>query len=251
MTTPLDLINMALKCSGVLGVGQTAMAEDTTDALRICNQMLSQWQRKRWLIWHLADVAVTLGSASTYTVGLGGDFNVARPDRIEAAFLRQIVNATAYQPDWPIPVIDNREDYNRVALKSAPGLPFYVFYDPAYPLGILHTQPAAQTNFYELHISVKEQIGQFANLTTVIALPPEYEEAIQYNLAVRLRPMYQLPPEPTITALALTALNTLRNANTAIPRLQIPSVLLNQDGSWFNTGGFREANLELDVSVLG
>jgi hypothetical protein len=33
MTTAADIINLALKDSGVLGIGQTAQAEDTTDTL--------------------------------------------------------------------------------------------------------------------------------------------------------------------------------------------------------------------------
>jgi hypothetical protein len=52
-------------------------------------------------------------------------------------------------------------------------------------------------------------------------LPPEYQEALLYNLAARLRPMYGLPPEPTITSMAVTTLNVIRNANAQIPRLTI------------------------------
>jgi hypothetical protein len=35
--------------------------------------------------------------------------------------------------------------------------------------------------------------------------------------------MYQLPPEPTLISLATDALNVLRNANAAIPRLRMPA----------------------------
>lgn len=88
--TALDIVTQALKESGVIGVGQTPLAEDVNDSFTRLNWMLSQWAKKRWLVWQL----VTLSKISTgqqfYTVGPGGDFDVVnRPDRIESAFLRQ------------------------------------------------------------------------------------------------------------------------------------------------------------------
>lgn len=43
MTTAADIINQALKDIGVLGMGETATAEDATDGLDALNQMLGQW----------------------------------------------------------------------------------------------------------------------------------------------------------------------------------------------------------------
>ena len=50
ISTVGDLITLALKDSGVLGAGQTALAEDMNDALSRLNMMLGQWNRRRWLI---------------------------------------------------------------------------------------------------------------------------------------------------------------------------------------------------------
>lgn len=61
-----------------------------------------------------------------------------------------------------------------------------------------------------------------ANLDSEILMPPEYEEALYYNLAIRLASMYQLPANPDTKSLAKAALNTLRVANTQIPRLIMP-----------------------------
>src|ERR1700722_5997638 len=89
--TPLDIVTQALKKAGVLGVGQTPLAEDTNDAFYDLNDMIAQWARKRWLMWHLLDVPLVSTGAMSYTVGIGGNFNTPRPDRLEAAFFRQIV----------------------------------------------------------------------------------------------------------------------------------------------------------------
>ena len=40
-TTPSDLITLALKTANVLGVGQTASAEDMNDAFNLLNMMMA------------------------------------------------------------------------------------------------------------------------------------------------------------------------------------------------------------------
>lgn len=227
MTTPNDIINQALKDAGIVGVGQTAMAEDVNDAFTILNQMLSQWNRKRWLIFHLLDLSVASTGAVSYSVGSGGDIDSARPDRLEAAYYRQIVAQTPpNQVDFPLQILESREDYSRITLKQLVTVPQYVFYDAAFPLGNVYPWPVIPATNYELHIIVKAQLSKFVSLVQDIQLPDEYEAALRYNLGVRLRPSYQLPADPQLSALAQDALNTIRNANAQVPRLRMPVGLI-------------------------
>lgn len=221
MATAGDIITLALKQAGIIGVGQTAQAEDSTDCLTILNMMISQWQKKRWLVYHLVDVGLNCTGAQSYTVGPGGDFDVARPDRLEAAFFRQIVQSQPAQIDYPLELLQSREDYNNIALKQLTSFPSYIFYDAAYPLGSVYPWPIP-SNLYSLHLTLKETLQSFLNLTDAVNLPPEYQAAILYNLSARIRPMYQLQPDPTITAMAEDALNVIRNANAQVPRLTMP-----------------------------
>lgn len=88
--TPLDIITMALKRARVLGVGQTVSAEDADTAFRELNVMMAQWAKERYLVYTLVQLAKMCTGAQSYTVGPGGDFDVAlRPDIIDAAFIRQ------------------------------------------------------------------------------------------------------------------------------------------------------------------
>ena len=125
MANPLptagSIINLALKMAGVLGVGQTASAEDSNDALTLLNAMLAQWQRKRWLVYSLDDVSFAATGAQSYTVGTGQNINITRPDRIEAAFVR-LVNGTQ-AVDYPLDLLGSREDYNNIALKGLSTFP--------------------------------------------------------------------------------------------------------------------------------
>jgi len=74
-TTVNDLCIAALKECGQVGVGQTAVAEDITDAWARLQWMLQQWQRKRWLVYHLVDYSIICTGAETYTFGPGGQIN--------------------------------------------------------------------------------------------------------------------------------------------------------------------------------
>lgn len=228
MTTPLDIITQALKKAGILGVGQTPLAEDTNDAYSDLQDMLGQWQRKRWLIWHLVDYAFQSTGAISYTVGPNSNFPInPRPDKIESAFFRQIINESApNQIDYPLDIIEAREDYNRISLKQLISFPQYIFYDSAFPVGRVYPWPVIQDNLYELHITVKETLAQFTSLKQDIILPLEYMAALKFNLAIRLRQAYQLPPDAALVGLAKDALNVIRNANFQVARLQIPSTLI-------------------------
>lgn len=64
-------------------------------------------------------------------------------------------------------------------------------------------------------------------------MPPEYEEAIRYNLTIRFCEMYQYPLNPNTVLLAKAALNTLRVSNAQIPTLKMPNSLRNRNGGGF------------------
>jgi hypothetical protein len=226
MTTAADLIAQALKIAGVIGVGQAAAAEDTNDALLHLNQMISQWNRKRWLVYHLIDAALTSTGAQSYAVGTGGDFNIPRPDRLEAAYFRQLVNDAPNLVDYPLTILASREDYSRIRLKTLSTWPETIFYDAAYPMGLVYPHPVPMAGLFELHLVTKDTLGQFATPATAVSLPPEYLAALLWNLAVRLRSAYQMPPDAVAVAVAKDALAVIRNANTQIPRLRMPSTVV-------------------------
>jgi hypothetical protein len=227
MTTPQDIIRTALKKAGILGAGQIALSEDTNDAYSDLQDMLGQWQRKRWLIWHLVTYSTPgVSNQLSYTAGPAGNFAInPRPDKIESAFFRQVIVSQPNQIDYPLEIITSMEDYNRISLKQLTTFPQYVFYDSAFPTGLVYPWPLLIPQ-YTLFITVKETLSQFTSLSQTISLPLEYFAALKFNLAVRLRQAYQLPPDAALIALAKDSLNVIRNANLQIPRLQIPTDLV-------------------------
>ena len=226
MTTVVDLIDLALLDAGIIGQGQSASAEDANNAFRRLNWMLAQWTRKRWLVYALEDVSCATTGAQFYTIGTGGDFNMTRPDRLETGcFFRQGSGASAV--DYPLQLLNSREDYNQIVMKAMGTWPSSVFYDNAYPIGKIYPWPVPASGF-TLHLNVKTPLAQLTGLTQTIAFPPEYEGALFYNLIVRLRAAYQMPPDQVMVALARDALNVLREANTQVATLNMPNAVINR-----------------------
>lgn len=227
MTTPSDIILSALKKAAIVGAGQNASAEDMNDAFADLNQMIAQWAVKRWMVYHLVDVVKVSTGAQSYTVGSGGDFNVTiRPDRLEAAFVRQIVNGSGNNVDTPLTIIEARETYNQISLKTLGSFPYCIFYDAAFPTGIVYPWPVPQASIYEIHLTLKAVLSQFSALNQVISLPLQYIPALIWNLAGRLAASYGMPVTPAIVGLAKDAMNVIRNSNTQIPLLNMPPGLI-------------------------
>lgn len=242
-TTLGDLITSALKECGAIGKGQSPTAEDMNDAWVRWQWMMEEWERKRWLVYHNVTIVVQSTGAMTYTVGPGGNFNTDfsgdfsrsadvvianRPNRLEAAFRRQYGVNGSLNIDTPLTLLQSMEDYSRIGLKGMSSLPEAIFYDPAWPQGILYPWPIPQANLYGIGIVIREQLPvKVLKLNTVINLPYEYFSAINYNLALRLRGKYGIPaPPPQIDDLmrqAKSSLATLRGANIAIAELVVPA----------------------------
>lgn len=226
--TVADLLVNMLRDGGLVGDDEQPEQPMINRALRQMNWQLAQWARHRYLIYRLVDYAIPSTGAQTYAVGLGQSVNInPRPDRLEAAFLR-IVNTTApgsLPVDLPLDVIQSREDYNRIVIKTLGTLPWRIFYDPVWPVGVLYPWPIPQATIYELHVTFKETLRRFAGLQEKVNFPPEYEAALNWGGARIMRAAYQLPADPEVTQLARRALNAIRLANVAVPTLTMPDAV--------------------------
>ena len=228
--TVREICTLALKEAGVLGVGQTALAEDMNDAFTLFRRMVDAWQKQRWLVPNLTSVSFVLTGAKSYTIGPGGNFNYPlRPSQIKAGYIIQR-NTGPTPVSMPMRQIFSYEDYaNGIAVKDLQSLPYLFFYDNSYTggLGNVFIWPVGSSQ-YEAHLIIQAQISfptDLSTLDTTFNLPAEYEEAIHYNLCLRLRSMYQTAPTPVQIKLAKVGLNTLRKANIQVPTSGMPSGL--------------------------
>lgn len=226
MTTPIDLIRDSLLVSGIR-LQDTIYADDIHVGFRHLNMMIPQWAQKRWIVYALDDISFVANGAISYSIGPGQNYDVVRPSNLEAAYCRLLNAGSAPNTvDYPLKVIEAREDYSQITLKNMSSLPSIVWYDSSYPIGQVFVWPIPNAGQYEIHLIVKTPLNQFTDLTTDIVLPPEYIDALMWNLASRLHSVYGLPPNPIVVSEAAKSLNVIRGANSQIGHLSLPGSIL-------------------------
>lgn len=216
MTTPLDLIQLALKISGAIGEGQTPDPSQTNDAFFLLNSILTEWQLYRFLVYDLINTTLPATGATSYTVGPTGDFSVSgvRPDKIDAAFVTLISSG---EDTYCYPFM-SREGYDRIINKAETGIPISFYYDPTLTTnGTIFFWPVPAATF-NIHINCKAFLGQFASLTETITLPRQYITALTWGLAAQLKPLYGLPADPQVTQRASATLTALANSISQVPQ---------------------------------
>ncbi len=217
MTTVAAVLDFALKDAGVLGEGETATAEMYADTFATLNQMLALWQVERLYVYGMVENSFAPSGAVSYTVGTGGDLNMARPDSITSAFWR--LNSL----DYPLRMISTFEEYETLCQKTQAGEPCLAFYQPSYPLGTLYVYPQPSTG--TIHVISKVQFPTLATTASTITLPPEYIMPIRFSLAEYICLMSDLNIKPTLARMAFNARKVLRRNNVRIPELGMPAAI--------------------------
>jgi hypothetical protein len=235
-TTPSDIISLALKTANVIGVGQTPLAQDINDSFNQLNMMMAQWQRRRYMVYELVTVSLQSTGAESYTIGLGQQFNITRPVKLEFAYFR-MNSGTPLPVDYPLQVLRAQEDYDRISIKNLNAFPQYVYYDTGYPVGNIFVWPVPN-NQYEIFLSVMVQLQKFNTISDQIVLPPEYLDALHWNLARRLCVVYGVPITPELTGYAEASMRAIEEVNSQIPLLHMPVALRGKSGAYNIYGDF-------------
>jgi hypothetical protein len=253
-------------------------SKDVSDAFALLVMMLHQWQRKRWLIWNEQEVSVVSTGANWYTIGPGQNIDVARPDKVHAAWVRLApfvynvpsdtplpealpfrlganpATATHNPVDIPLAIIESKEDWSGIAIKDLKSIPAAVFYDSSFPVGRVYFWPVPPNATYEMHLVIKASLPVYQGLDDDLGLPPEYLDAVVNNLAVRIATASGGQVSPLLLAEARASLNTIRMANSQIPLLSMPAALSGHRGgdvsSWAGRG-LNQAWTVGGTSVLG
>lgn len=225
MTTARDLITRSMRLMRVIGAKDTPDAEEMTDGLRALNAMLDKFWLEGYMVyrWETASHALTAGDGD-YTIGTGGDINVTRPNSIPDAYIRY--NTV----DYPLEIIAS-QDYDSIPIKSISAIPDRLYYDPAYPLGVIYLFPVPVASM-TLYYSSPKRLESFANLSDTIDLPPGYEDMLAYQLAVHYSPEFGVEPSPTVIAMARESKAIIKRSNTKQRTISVDSALLG--GTGFN-----------------
>jgi len=219
-----DLIQSALTASGLLGIGQFPVQNDLDTGLDLLRMLIAQWQKKRWLLYVLQEVSVPSSTgAQAYSIGPNCDFNVnARPAKIAAAYARFATGVPPNLVDFPLGIVEAREDYDTISIKTLSTTPAIVWYESGYPTGRLFFWPVPPAGQYGLFVTIQLPLPTYTTQGDILGLPDEYIEALLWSMCIRLQMAYGRPARPDHMQAAKQAMNTLRQANTQIPTLSVP-----------------------------
>lgn len=204
--TAQDLIEAAMRVIGALYAGESASSGELTNGLQALRFMLRGWSARNLSLYYTTQDSITLNGSTSYTIGSSGTINTPRPVSIRGAY------ATSNNVDRPLKIIDEAR-YRILSLKQLSGTVEYLWYNPDYPLGVLYFYPLASGT---VTLDSLKPLLEPTNVSTdTMQFPPEYDEAIKWNLAIRLAPEFgrQLPPE--IVALAREAFDVIMMKNFA------------------------------------
>lgn len=211
MTTVLDIITDAMKLNGTLFKGEAPSSDEAADALRTLNDMVASWSNDGLITYTRNRVYFyCTAGVSSYTIGTGGSFNTPRPFQIVTAYIR--IAAI----DYPIEIISDDVYERDIPYKSLrTNFPTYLNYDNGYPLGTIRLFPAPATAA-ELHMMLEQPLSSFASLTDTVDLPPGWNKALKYNLAIELSPQYGTSPSQVVFAMASEAKSQIMRQSNAL-----------------------------------
>lgn len=201
----------------VLDESQALSAAMLADGITTLNELLDSWSQDGLHVpTARREVFNLTGGQASYTMGIGGDFETARPvEIVEAAVLIE-------GSEYPLEILRNVEKWSEVSTKSFAGQPCKLFAEGAYPLETLKLYPVP-SQAYQLVLYSNVPHQQYASGLADLVVPGGYSRALRYNLAIDLGTEY-IEASPDVKAIA-------QDSKTIIERRAIKPVYSSSDSA--------------------
>jgi len=222
--TGREFISASMRLLGVLASGETPSANETADGLGALNRMLSSWSTESLLInARVREVFPLISGQSAYTMGPSGNFNTTRPLNIDNALIR--LAGTSPQVETPLLIL-NLDQWSGITLKDLDSnIPIYLYAEGTSPLETLNIWPVPSAT-HELVLYSWKALTSFASANTDVSFPPGYEEALIYNLAVRLAPEFGKTVTAEVATIANDSKANIKRMNERPLYLQVDAALM-------------------------
>jgi hypothetical protein len=231
--TVLDLIQSAMRLANILGTGETASAVEANQAFDSLNDMIDTWSTEQLLIYAKAyETFPLVVNQQSYQMGNGApDFNSSsgRPLKIEDINFQQVSGTTTVE--LPIDIL-SQDQWAAISVKTVTSnLPTKMWPEFTFPYTTLNFWPIPTVSNNVIIWSWKP-LSDFTNLAAVIALPPGYNKALRYNLAVELAPEYGKTLDPVIISQATNSKAAIKRMNSRVDLMGVDDALLPQRSTW-------------------
>ena len=241
-----QLIKYAMQDIGVLAKQEAPKADEISDGLATLNMMMGGWSvRSLMVLGAVLESFPLIPGKTSYTIGIGDDFNTTRPSAITVAFIRD-----GYNSDTPLQTIELDVWASIPDKDISTARPEVLYYDPGITqqssfMGICSFYPTPDASTpYKLFMGEQKPLTEFVNFTDVVSFQPAYYEALRYNLAVRLWLQYHEDGRPVsmdIKKLANDSMKSIETMNSKTPTATIEVSGRAKAGSNYNilTGEYR------------
>ncbi len=211
MSTARDLIKGSMRLIGAIATGETPSAAEQADGLYRLNNILDSWSAENLNIYaRVRELFLLAVGTQSYTIGLTGTFNTARPKQVHALTIED--ESTADKLERPVDII-TAEQWAAIPFKliSAPW-PTSAYFAGTWPLDTVNLWPVpSATN--KLVIYSTKALTAIASANDDIDFPPGYFEALEYELALRLAPEYGKQADPMVMQRAQESKANIKRAN--------------------------------------
>lgn len=228
------IITDALTEIGVTQPGETPTAADQAIGLLRLQNLIDAWNADQLtLVLQLRTTYTVPSSTTTITVGTGGDISIPRPLLISS--LNYIVPGTSPGVEVPIGLMD-RDSFAALSIKQlASALPIQAFYqtDVADAFGTLQIWPKITQNV-QLVLYTPQGLSSPATTATNLIGPYGYQEAVMYQLALRLCGPYGKPVSDDLRTMAAGALRRMGAPNVQPGLLGTDPALIPSLGAGYN-----------------
>jgi hypothetical protein len=231
VATARDIITASLQELGVLAAGEVATAAEANDGLALLNRWLDSKAAERLQIYTVTrSLWAIIPNKHTYTVGTGGNCNIARPMFVNEI---QFVD-TSMDPDLELPLTPLTDaTYAAINMKDfGSTYPQAAYYNPTYPLASITLWPVPLSSTLQGVIYSATAVTQLPTLDTAISMPPGYELMLVKNLAVQMAPSYERQVNSLLLEQAREAVAIVKRSNKRLDDLVIDRAALVQGNRW-------------------
>lgn len=213
MTTSLDLIKRSMRLLGVYSIGEDPSPEEADSGMVALNALMGSLSNTPMVYAKTLDTIALAGGVSSITVGPSGSTITERP--IEVLDDSYITNGNVTYPLF----VFTEKQYSDIAVKNTTAIPTAIW--------PLMNMPNVQITFWPvpiggltLNLWSTKLLQTFPSLTTVVSLPPGYEDLLAFELADALGPEYETQLPPTAMMRLKSMRRDIERTNMVIPILK-------------------------------
>lgn len=223
--TVLELITASMHRLGFLEATEVPRAEDVDAVKTAANAWIDALALDDLFLYRIERHVFNLvANTASYSIGVGGTFDVPRPVAIERCGV--IVDPAAGTPrEVPLGPPLEVAEWALVRTKTfTSAYPERVFYDPdaAGGLGRVYVHPVPTTSTPDLVLYIPEPLTELGLNDAALDLPAGYRRLLITNIAVEAADILGAAPTPELVAQAQQAVIAVQRANLRAEVLDIP-----------------------------